>query len=132
MNPDKVISYIDKVVIEQIQQGLRWNDISKTLKEKVTNYKKRDSYIQVSERYLINNWDRIEWKKRMTTMLVIQSIKRLSDIKWIKENHSKFPQLGSVGIYKLIELKDKLRYNQSQESISDSTSGSTSESSSNS
>jgi hypothetical protein len=130
MNPDKVISYIDKVVIEQIQQGLRWNDISKTLKEKVTNYKKRDSYIQVSERYLINNWDRIEWKKRMTTMLVIQSLKRLSDIKWIKENHSKFPQLGSVGIYKLIELKDKLRYNQSQESIS--TSGSTSESSSNS
>ena len=130
MNPDKVISYIDKVVIEQIQQGLRWNDISKTLKEKVTNYKKRDSYIQVSERYLINNWDRIEWKKRMTTMLVIQSLKRLSDIKWIKENHSKFPQLGSVGIYKLIELKDKLRYNQSQESISDSTSGSTSESSS--
>ena len=127
MNPDKVISYIDKVVIEQIQQGLRWNDISKTLKEKVTNYKKRNSYIQVSERYLINNWDSIEWKKRMTTMIVIQSLKRLSDIKWIKENHIKFPQLGSVGIYKLIELKDKLRYNQSSGS-----SDSTSESSSNS
>lgn len=127
MNPDKVISYIDKVVIEQIRQGLRWNDISKTLKEKVTNYKKRDSYIQVSERYLINNWDSIEWKKRMTTMIVIQSLKRLSDIKWIKENHIKFPQLGSVGIYKLIELKDKLRYNQSSGS-----SDSTSESSSNS
>ena len=127
MTPDKVISYIDKVVIEQIQQGLRWNDISKTLKEKVTNYKKRNSYIQVSERYLINNWDSIEWKKRMTTMIVIQSLKRLSDIKWIKENHIKFPQLGSVGIYKLIELKDKLRYNQSSGS-----SDSTSESSSNS
>jgi hypothetical protein len=127
MTPDKVISYIDKVVIEQIRQGLRWNDISKTLKEKVTNYKKRDSYIQVSERYLINNWDSIEWKKRMTTMIVIQSLKRLSDIKWIKENHIKFPQLGSVGIYKLIELKDKLRYNQSSGS-----SDSTSESSSNS
>ena len=127
MNPDKVISYIDKVVIEQIRQGLRWNDISKTLKEKVTNYKKRNSYIQVSERYLINNWDSIEWKKRMTTMIVIQSLKRLSDIKWIKENHIKFPQLGSVGIYKLIELKDKLRYNQSSGS-----SDSTSESSSNS
>jgi len=131
MSPDKVISYIDKVVIEQIQQGLRWNDISKTLKEKVTNYKKRDSYIQVSERYLINNWDRIEWKKRMTTMLVIQSLKRLSDIKWIKENHIKFPQLGSVGIYKLLELKDKLRYNQSSESSSES-SDSTSDSISNS
>ena len=63
----------------------------------------------------------------MTTMLVIQSLKRLSDIKWIKENHIKFPQLGSVGIYKLIELKDKLRYNQSSGS-----SDSTSESSSNS
>ncbi len=124
MSPDKVISYIDKVVIEQIQLGLRWDDISKTLKEKVIKYKKRDSYIQVSEKYLINNWNRIEWKKRMTTMLVIQSLKRLSDIKWIKENHSKFPQLGSVGIYKILELKDKLRFNQSSESTSESISNS--------
>jgi hypothetical protein len=124
MSPDKVISYIDKVVIEQIQLGLRWDDISKTLKEKVVKYKKRDSYIQVSEKYLINNWNRIEWKKRMTTMLVIQSLKRLSDIKWIKENHSKFPQLGSVGIYKILELKDKLRFNQSSESTSESISNS--------
>ncbi len=124
MSPDKVISYIDKVVIEQIQLGLRWDDISKTLKEKVIKYKKRDSYIQVSEKYLINNWNRIEWKKRMTTMLVIQSLKRLSDIKWIKENHSKFPQLGSVGIYKILELKDKIRFNQSSESTSESSSNS--------
>ncbi len=124
MSPDKVISYIDKVVIEQIQLGFRWDDISKTLKEKVVKYKKRDSYIQVSEKYLINNWNKIEWKKRMTTMLVIQSLKRLSDIKWIKENHSKFPQLGSVGIYKILELKDKIRFNQSSESTSESSSNS--------
>jgi hypothetical protein len=118
MSPDKVISYVDNFVIEQINLGLRWDDICILMKEKVKKYKKRDSYIQVSEKYLIQNWSRIEWRKRMSTMLVIQNLKRISDIKWIKENHHNFPQLGSVGMYKLLLLKDKLRYNQSSDSES--------------
>lgn len=120
MNPDKIITYIDNFVIEQINLGLRWDDISLLIKERIKKYKKRDSYIQVSEKYLIQNWNRIEWRKRMSTMLIIQSLKRISDIKWIKENHQNFPHLGSVGMYKLLSLKDKLRYNQSSDSDSDS------------
>lgn len=118
MRPDKIVEYVDKFVVDQIQLGLRWSDIQILLDERIIKYKKRDSYIQVSEKYLVNNWDRIEWRKRMSTMLVIQNLKRISDIKWIKENHYKFPQLGSVGMYKLLTLKDKLRYNQSSESYS--------------
>jgi|APGre2960657423_1045063.scaffolds.fasta_scaffold278561_1 hypothetical protein len=112
MTPDKVVTYIDKVVVEQIQLGFGWNDICQTLKEKIINYKNRNSYIQVTENYLINNWDRIEWSKRMTTMIVIQSQRRLFDIEWIENNQYKFPDLDSIGIYKLMNLKDKLRETQ--------------------
>lgn len=117
MTPDRVILYVDRVVIEQIQQGLSWDDILKTLKDKIINYKKRNYYIEASEDFLVNNWNNIEWKKRMTAMLVIQTYRRLCDIKWIKENRNKFITIDSIAMYKLIELKDKLRYNQSSESV---------------
>ena len=47
----------------------------------------------------------------MTTMLVIQSMRRISDIKWISENHNKFPRYSSHKMYKLVSLKDKLKAN---------------------
>lgn len=115
MSPDRVLIHIDNKILEQLKTGLRWEDIIDDLNSCIKRYKKRDGYIQVSEKYLVNNWDRIEWKKRLTTMMVIQSIRRVSDIKWIKENRSKFPQLGSIGMYKLLGLKDKLLYNKSSE-----------------
>jgi len=111
MSPERVLLHIDKTVIDRINSGQRWNDILNYLNENVESYKKRDSYIQVSERYLVNNWNNIEWNKRMTTMLVIQSMRRFQDIKWIKENHYKFPRFGSVKMYKLVSLKDKLTSN---------------------
>ncbi len=118
MRPEKILLHIDKTIIEKIKNGERWLSLIDYLKDNINKYKRRDGYIQVSEKYLINNWDRIEWKKRMTTMLVIQSNRRISDINWIKKSHSKFPQLGSIGMYNLILLKDKLRYNQSSDSES--------------
>ena len=118
MRPEKILLHIDKTIIEKIKNGERWLSLIEYLKDNINKYKRRDGYIQVSEKYLINNWDRIEWKKRMTTMLVIQSNRRISDINWIKKNHSKFTQLGSIGMYNLILLKDKLRYNQSSDSES--------------
>jgi len=111
MSPERVLHHIDQTVVDRINSGQRWNDIINYLTENIERYKKRDSYIQVSERYLVNNWNSIEWKKRMTTMLVIQSRRRIMDIKWIKENHFNFPQFSSVKMYKLISLKDKLNYN---------------------
>jgi len=111
MTPERVIIHIDQTIIERINSGQRWDDIIGYLSENIERYVKRDSFIKVSESYLVKNWERIEWKKRMTTMLVIQSTRRINDIKWIKENHYRFQQYGSVKMYKLISLKDKLNYN---------------------
>ena len=111
MVPEKVLYHIDNQVIDKINLGLRWNDIIDYLNSNIQRYKKRDAYINVSEKYLLSNWSRIEWKKRMTTMLVIQSQRRVKDINWIIKNHKNFPQYGSVKMYKMISLKDKLKYN---------------------
>jgi hypothetical protein len=111
MKPEKVLNHIDNQIVDQINLGQRWDDIISYLSGNVKRYKKRDGYIQVSETYLVNNWERIEWKKRLTTMLVIQSMRRIDDIKWIKKNHQNFQRYGSLKMYKLISLKDKLKYN---------------------
>lgn len=111
MTPERVLIHIDQTIIERINSGQRWDDIIRYLSENVERYIKRDSFIKVSEPYLVRNWERIEWKKRMTTMLVIQSMRRINDIKWIKKNHYRFQQYSSVKMYKLISLKDKLNYN---------------------
>jgi hypothetical protein len=131
MESNRVLIHIDNKIIEQLNRGLRWEDIINDLNSSIKRYKKRDGYIQVSEKYLVNNWNRIEWKKRLTTMMVIQSIRRISDIKWIKENNSKFPDLGNIEMYKLLGLRDKLLYNQSSE-LSNSNSSSELSNSSNS
>ncbi len=115
MTPDRVIFHIDNSIKEKLQSGCRWNVIIEDLENKVNRYRQRDAFIQVSERYLINNWDRIEWKKRMTTMMVIQSIRRIKGIKWIKKSHPNFPQYGSVGMLNLLKLRDKVLYNVSNE-----------------
>ena len=86
MTPDRVQFHIDKSIKEKLQCGCRWDFIVEDLRDKVKRYKKRDGFIHVSERYLLNNWDRIEWKKRMTTMIVIQSMRRIKDIDWIKKS----------------------------------------------
>lgn len=124
MEPEKVLQHIDRQVVDQINLGQRWDDILFNLTCNIKRYKKRDGYIQVSEKYLINNWDRIEWKKRLTTMLVIQSIRRIDDIKWIIENHKRFPRYDSIKMYKMISLKDKLKFNYSSSEDSQTVSNS--------
>lgn len=111
MEPEKILSHIDNQVIDRIQLGQRWEDILYYLDSNIKRYKKRDGFVDLSEKYIVNNWSRIGWKIRMTTMLVIQTDRRIKDIIWIKENHKKFPQYGSVKMYKLISLRDKLKCN---------------------
>jgi hypothetical protein len=111
MEASKVLQHIDNTIVDQIEAGDNWEDILISLRQKSDRYRKRDAFIPVSERYLVNNWDRIEWKKRLTTMMVIQSLRRINDINWIIKNHSNFPQLESIQMYKIISLRDKLKYN---------------------
>ena len=55
MNPERVLYHIDNQVLDRINLGQRWHDIIDYLSSNIKRYKKRDAYIQVSEKYLINN-----------------------------------------------------------------------------
>jgi hypothetical protein len=70
----------------------------------------RDSFIRVSKRYLVKNWNLIEVKKKYTTYYVIHSSKRKNDIEWVLKNKEKFNKnLTDEKLFKLILLKEKLR-----------------------
>lgn len=111
MEPSRVIKHIDNSIIERLESGSCLEDVFDYLSQNLIRYKNRDAYIRVSEKYLINNWNRIDWKKRMTTMLVIQTSRRKQDIKWIIQNRSKFEKYDDVMVYKLVFLKEKLLFN---------------------
>lgn len=120
MEPNIIIKYIDKHIIEQIDSGYELIDLIDILDRKIKRYKSSKHYIQASESYLVKNWNSIEKVKRTKTMLVIQTVRRIRDIKWLIKNQSKF-RFNTLKLYKIIFLKDKLMFNYS-ESSSDSNS----------
>ena len=109
MTPDKVERYIDKRITDKLSDGLTFEDILDYLQNNINVYTKMDSYIRVSKRYLFNNWELISWKKRMTTMCAMYSIKRNNDVKWIIKNKHKFGIEDNIKIFNLLYLKDKLK-----------------------
>lgn len=109
MTPDKVERHIDKRITDKLSEGLEFEDILDYLQSNINIYTKMDSYIRVSKRYLFNNWELISWKKRMTTMCAMYSIKRKIDIKWIIDNKHKFEIEDKIKIFNLLYLKDKLK-----------------------
>lgn len=109
MTPDKIERHIDKRITDKLSDGLEFEDILDYLKSNISTYTKMESFIKVSKRYLFNNWELISWKKRMTTMCAIYSIKRRNDIKWIIDNKYKFEIEDNVKIFNLLNLRDKLK-----------------------
>ncbi len=110
MKPERVIYHIDNTVEEQLKSGCRWNVIISNLEDKLDNYTQRDSYIKdFSKKFIYKNWDTIDWKIRMTCLLAIETSVRIDDVKWIKNNHHKFPHLGNLGMYKLIKFRHNLK-----------------------
>ena len=109
MTPDKVERHIDKRITDKLSEGLEFEDILDYLQSNINIYTKMNSYIKVSKRYLFNNWELISWKKRMTTMCAMYSIKRKNDIKWIIDNKYKFEIEDNIKIFNLLYLKDKLK-----------------------
>ena len=109
MTPDIVINHIDGQVIGLLDSGEKLSGITNYLVANIKRYKGRESYMEVSQKYLIRNWSRIAWKKRMVTMLAMQSQKRVDDIQWLLENQSKFGKWESKKLYKILSLKDKLK-----------------------
>jgi hypothetical protein len=103
---------IDENIKDLLSLGNSFDDIINHLNRNVKIHKKRDSFIPVSKRYLINNWSLISIDKRLTTMYVIHSMKRIKDIKWILLHGGKFENVkDDLGLFELIKFRDKLKSN---------------------
>lgn len=110
MTTNRIEEHIDKKIYQALSDGETYQFVISDLKDGIERFTKRSGFVNVSKRYLINNWTRIQVKKRYTTYYVMHTTKRLHDIEWIVKNQCKFPELSRSKMFNLIKLKDKLRF----------------------
>jgi hypothetical protein len=104
MNPKKILEYVDHKVITLLESDHSFKQIIIHLDELFDKFSKRDSFIECSEEYLIENWHQISFRNRYTTYYAFSCLKRINDIDWIL---SKNLEINDVNKYKLLFLKDK-------------------------
>lgn len=108
MNPIKIENHIDKKIQTLLVEGESYSVVIENLKDSIERFQKRPAFIRVSKRYLLKNWDLVNFKKKYTTYYVMYSTKRLHDMEWIVKNTSKFPTYQRTKMFGLVQLKDKL------------------------
>lgn len=107
MNPLNISKHIDNKVLLNLKCNL---DILKAIDQLILmseNFKKRSYYLDLTEDYIIANWNNIPIKTRYSTYYVISCINRINGIKWIL---SKDFQIDDINKYKLVILKAKIEY----------------------
>lgn len=109
MAPEKINDHIDGGILSQLSEGMKLDEILIYLDSKIERFSSKDSFIPVSKRYMMNNWSRIEIKKRYTTYIVMQSYKRKKDIEWIISKKSEFKYANDKTLFNLIKLKERLK-----------------------
>jgi hypothetical protein len=109
MNLDRIEAQIDDKILSRLILGDSLDNILKNLKRDINKFSSRKSFVFLSKKYLIKNWNLIPIRKKYTVYYVIHSSKRLDDIEWLIKNREKLPKLDNSKLFKLIQLKDRLR-----------------------
>lgn len=108
MLPGKIEDFINNKII----QILSTDDIDSAisyLEDNIERYSQRDTFINVSARYLINNWSLIHFKKRYNTYYVIYSRKRMKDLDWIKSSAVSTYMKDDKRVFQSVIFKEKLQ-----------------------
>jgi len=108
MKPSRIETHIDQKIEKLLLEGHPYSVVMDNLKDSIERFKKREGFVRISKRYLLNNWMQINFKKRYTTYYVMYSTKRLHDVEWIVKNTDKFPTYQRSKMFGLVQLKDKL------------------------
>lgn len=107
MEPEKIESFIDKKINNSFSENKSIDSIIDYLKENIIRFSKRESYVPVSQSYLIRNWNLINFKKRYNTYYILFSKKRIKDLLWCKEKVNN-NIIKEDRIFSLLLLKEKL------------------------
>jgi hypothetical protein len=108
MEPHELIRKIDDRLIYRISEGCSLEELIEQFTDIVDSCQKRNTFIKVRLKYLINNWKFIDPSKRMNTLYVIFLRKRLKDLEWLIQNKHRFSNLEGEKLYNLLRLKDIL------------------------
>lgn len=113
MKPDRIETAIDNKIIVELNSGKCLIDVYYILEDKIEKFSNREDFLDITEVYLMENWNSIYFKKRYTTYYVIHTKKRKADIMWLIMNgeskFSKFGEFNDYKLFKLLKLKDKLK-----------------------
>ena len=109
MNPEKINDHIDSRILSQLSEGIKLDEVIIYLNDKIDRFSRKPAFINVSKRYMINNWSSIDIKKRYTTYIVMQSFKRKKDIEWIISKKDNFKNINDKSLFNLIRLKEQLK-----------------------
>ncbi len=117
MEPGRIEQHIDKKIKGYILNGLNLFEISESLKDDINRFMNRKDYLRISERYLLNNWNNVHYKKKYTIYFVIYSKKKYGDIIWLLSKKACGPlsKLDDSQLYNLLLLKDRLEMNKKSE-----------------
>jgi hypothetical protein len=112
MRPEKIEAFIDNKIKTMFSDSNSLDFIIDDLNTKIEKFSNRDTFIDVSKRYLLNNWERINIRKRYNAYYVIYSKKRIRDLKLLKESklNSKFNQKKIFDLLLFKESIIKKRY----------------------
>ena len=111
MEPSELIKKIDDRFFCKLSEGHSIEELINEFTSVSENCQKRNTFIKVKLKYLIDNWNTIDVNKRMNTLYVIFVNKRLKDLKWLVDNKYKFSNLENNKLYKLLKLRDILNHN---------------------
>lgn len=109
MKPERINDHIDTSILSQLSEGIKLEEVILYLDSKIERFKNKDNFINVSKKYMINNWSSIDIKKRYITYLVMQSFKRKKEIEWVISKKDNFKNLNDKSLFNLIKLKEKLK-----------------------
>jgi hypothetical protein len=107
MSPKKIESFIDNKIDELLKRGEGFEFVISYLSDKIKSFSSREAFIRVSHRYLIKNWDVINYKKKYTTYYVYFCMKRIEDLKWLY-NSKLIDKYNESTCFQLIKFKENL------------------------
>jgi hypothetical protein len=112
MKRESVTSFIDRRILQNMQDGFPINIIKKDLDVRYKNMSRgilNDMTVDEFEEVLLSDLETIQNSRvKYTSFYVSHARKRMADLDWITSKKDKFPTLSTSQIFNLIKLKEKL------------------------
>ncbi len=122
MRKDGIENMVDKLILENINNGVSIRISQLELQEKIIKFRKileRDN-IDVESTVLTANedWENIpSARHRFAAYYICFAVKRIIDLEWYSNKRTSVPSLRDKDVLKLIKFRDKLSQENAKENL---------------